>query len=80
MNDVNKLLRDLAQQARSEPAQPVDVRARVTRTLFVRSRTSPLDIAPVVFAGISVAIAAGFLFVMLPTWLTLTAPWVAYRP
>ncbi len=80
MSDVNKLLHDLAQQARSEPAQPIDVRARVTQTLSSRLYAAPLDISPIVFAGVSVAIAAGFLIALLPTWMTLTDPWVAYLP
>lgn len=80
MNDIDKLLHNLAYQARSEPAQPIDVRARVMQTVSSRNYAAPLDISPIVFAGVSVAIAAGFLIALLPTWMTLMDPWVAYLP
>lgn len=80
MNDVDQLLRNLAQQAHSLPAQPIDVRARVAQTLAKSTRMDSLDISPLVFAGVLVAIAAGFLVAIFPTWMTLTDPWVAYLP
>lgn len=79
-NDVDKLLRDLARAAQSEPVQPLDVRVRVMQTLSMQSRPAPLDFLPIAFAGAAVAVAAGFIIALLHAWQTLTEPWVAYMP
>lgn len=80
MNDVDKLLRGLSESARSEPARPLDVRARVLKTVSMQPRLAPLDMVPIAFAGAAMAVAATVLIALLPAWQTLTEPWVAYMP
>jgi ABC-type phosphate/phosphonate transport system permease subunit len=80
MTDVDRVLRDLSSIVRSETGPAINVRARVIQTVATQSRCAPLDVLPIAFTGVAVAIAAAVVIVFLHAWQTMFEPWVAYLP
>lgn len=78
MNRVDTILKQLANEARHEPAPDVDVRIHVLHTISTQRPAPKLDIVPIVFSGVAVTIAATLLVACLPSWETLYDPWASY--
>ncbi len=80
MTDIDKILHDLSDVARTEVLQSVDVRARVMTTISSKPKSVPLDVLPIVVTAVAVAIAATAVFLLLPVWQTMFEPWASYFP
>ncbi len=76
MTDIDQILRELSEAAREESPPPIDVRLSILETLRTRSQPACIDLTPIAFAGVSVAVAATVVFAFLPTWQSLSGPWV----
>ena len=78
MKPVDTLLNELGSAARSEVGPDVDVRAHVLETIAEHRLVPRLDIAPLLFGGTAITIAAGVLVAFLPSWQTVFDPWALY--
>ncbi|MCR9210892.1 MAG: hypothetical protein NXI28_21915 [bacterium] len=78
MNNLDKLLNQLGDVARKEPAPDVDVRQRVLQTIAVQQPAPKLDIVPIVFSGVAVTVAATIFIACFPSWQTMFDPWASY--
>jgi ABC-type phosphate/phosphonate transport system permease subunit len=80
MTDVAKLLRELSRVDQTDAARAVNVRARVLQTITTQLRPAPLDVLPIAFTGVAIAVAAVVVIALLPAWQTMSEPWVCYLP
>ena len=80
MTDVNRLLEDLAEQARREEPPPIDICEDVMSTLSVSPRVVGTDYTPVAIAAVAMTVAATAVIAFLPAWEAVSSPWVALLP
>lgn len=80
MTDVNRLLEDLAEQARCEDPPPIDICEDVMSTLSAQPRVVGTDYTPVAIATVAISVAATVVFAFLPAWEAMSNPWVALLP
>ncbi len=82
MSDINidKLLRELSNLARTDSLPAVDVRSSVLQTLAAQSQPVRVDLTQVAFTAVSVAVAASVVIALLPAWQTMSEPWVCLLP
>ena len=80
MTNVDKLLRDLSTVARTEAQPAIDVRHSVLETLSAQPQPTRLDLTPIAFTGVAVAVAAAVVIALLPAWQTMSDPWGALLP
>lgn len=80
MTDVDKLLRELSSVARTEGQPAIDVRQSVLDTLATQTQPSRIDLTPVAFTGVAIAVAAVVVVALLPAWQTMSDPWVCLLP
>lgn len=78
--DVVERLEELARRAETAPVPAVDVRARVRATLREAAfdEAELIDRPALAFAGLSLAVTAGFFVAFLPALRLLWDPWLAY--
>ena len=80
MTDVDKLLRELSRVARTQTLSMIDVRESVLRTLSAQSQPTRIDLTPIAFTTIAVAVASAVVIALLPAWQTMSEPWVCLLP
>ena len=78
MKNLDKLLNQLGDVARKEPAPDIDVRQRVLQTIVVQRPMPKLDIVPIFTSGVAVTVAVTLLIAFLPSWQTMFDPWASY--
>jgi len=78
MKDVESLLGDLGRMARNEARPEVDVRSRVMSSIAAQPSVARLDLVPLVFSGVAVAVAAMLVISFLPSAETMLDPWASY--
>ena len=80
MNDIDAVLRELGDVARTAPAPRIDVQHRVLGTIAARGPVTWNDWVPLAVGGVAVATAAVVAITFMPTWNMMFEPWVGYFP
>lgn len=81
MKNVDKLLSELGRSARKGTPPEVNVHSQVLTTISKQEVvfcTPKLDLVPIAFGGVAVAVAAIFCVVCFPSFQMLSDPWARY--
>ena len=72
-------LRELAARSSTAPPPAIDVTDSVMSSIHdMRYIAIPFDRTPLVFGGITIAMAASLMIVLLPSLTTMTQPWISF--
>ena len=72
-------LQELAAHGSTAPPPAIDVTDSVMSTIHdMRSIAIPFDRTPLIFGGITIAMAASLMIVLLPSLTTMTQPWISF--
>jgi hypothetical protein len=72
-------LRDLAAHSSTASPPVIDVTDSVMSSIHdMRHIVVPLDRTPLIFGGITIAMAASLMIALLPSLTTMTQPWISF--